>query len=121
MKIEHRLSVVEEWRPGKRECLVRSDLSLPGLKKAERSQFCSADRILEQDKQEILVFFSNLLHLAGSTIAAIYSAGKWTNLSKKALKTNLKVKTFLGTSANAREDAGLDRVARHADFEVPTD
>jgi len=54
-----------------------------------------------EDKREILVFFSNLLHLAASTIAAIYKERWQVELFFKALKQALKVKTFLGTSANA--------------------
>ena len=49
----------------------------------------------------MLVFFSNLLHLAASTIAAIYKQRWQIELFFKALKQTLKVKTFLGTSANA--------------------
>jgi hypothetical protein len=54
-----------------------------------------------EDKQEILVFFTNLLHLAASTVAAIYKERWQVELFFKALKGTLKVKTFLGTSANA--------------------
>lgn len=54
-----------------------------------------------QDKQEILVFFTNLLHLSAATIPAIYKDRWQIELFFKALKTSCKVKTFLGTSANA--------------------
>jgi hypothetical protein len=53
------------------------------------------------DKQEILVFFTNLLHLAASTVAAIYKDRWQIELFFKALKQTAKVKSFLGTSANA--------------------
>jgi hypothetical protein len=53
------------------------------------------------DKQEILVFFTNLLHLAASTVAAIYKDRWAVELFFKALKQTAKVKSFLGTSANA--------------------
>ena len=53
------------------------------------------------DKQEILVFFTNLLHLAASTVAEIYKDRWQVELFFKALKTTAKVKSFLGTSANA--------------------
>jgi IS4 transposase len=52
------------------------------------------------DKQEILVFFTNLLHLAASTVAAIYKERWQIELFFKALKQIAKVKSFLGTSAN---------------------
>lgn len=54
-----------------------------------------------EEKREILVFFTNLLHLAASTIPAIYKDRWQVELFFKALKQTLKVKTFLGTSANA--------------------
>jgi IS4 transposase len=47
------------------------------------------------------VFFTNLIHLAASTIASIYKDRWQIELFFKALKQTLKVKTFLGTSANA--------------------
>ena len=65
------------------------------------SSATNSKRAPNEAKQEILVFFSNLLHLAGSTIAAIYKDRWQVELFFKALKQNLKVKTFLGTSANA--------------------
>jgi IS4 transposase len=57
------------------------------------------------DKQEILVFFTNLLHLAASTVAAIYKDRWQIELFFKALNQTAKVKSFLGTSANAVERA----------------
>ena len=53
------------------------------------------------EKQEILVFLTNHLKLAASTIAAIYKDRWQIELFFKALKQNLKIKTFVGTSANA--------------------
>src|ERR1039457_2539972 len=45
------------------------------------------------DKQEILVFFTNLLHLAASTVAAIYKDRWQIELFFKALKQTAKVKS----------------------------
>lgn len=77
-------------------------IRLPGLRNAgEEPVLFRRIEYWNQDKHEILVFFTNLLHLAASTIAAIYK-GRWqVELFFKALKQTLKVKTFLGTSANA--------------------
>ena len=44
---------------------------------------------------------TNNLKLAASTIAAIYKARWQIELFFKALKQNLKIKTFVGTSPNA--------------------
>jgi len=51
------------------------------------------------------VFFSNLLHLAGSTIAAIYKERWKVELFFKALKTKLESEDFPGHQRQCREDA----------------
>jgi Transposase DDE domain/Domain of unknown function (DUF4372) len=77
-------------------------ISLPALRKGgEEPVLFRRIEYWNQEKQEILVFFTNLLHLAASTIAAIYKDRWQVELFFKALKQTLKVKTFLGTSANA--------------------
>jgi hypothetical protein len=53
------------------------------------------------DKDETLVFLTNQLALGATTIAAIYKDRWQIELFFKALKQNLKIKTFVGTSANA--------------------
>jgi hypothetical protein len=56
---------------------------------------------LREDTGETLVFVTNLLELSPATIAAIYKDRWQIELFFKALKQNLKIKTFVGTSANA--------------------
>jgi IS4 transposase len=83
---------------------VRRDqiISLPALRKeGEEPVLFRRVEYWNEEKQEILVFFTNLLHLAAATIAAIYKDRWQVELFFKALKQTLKVKTFLGTSANA--------------------
>ncbi len=53
-----------------------------------------------QQKRE-LVFLTNLKSLAASTVAAIYKERWQIELFFKALKQNLRVKTFVGTNENA--------------------
>ncbi|HET8671760.1 MAG TPA: IS4 family transposase [Candidatus Saccharimonadales bacterium] len=53
----------------------------------------------EQERE--YVFLTNLTHLAASTIAAIYKERWQIELFFKALKQNLKIKSFVGTSENA--------------------
>ncbi len=50
---------------------------------------------------DILVFVTNHLAFGATTIAAIYKDRWQVELFFKALKQNLKIKTFVGTSANA--------------------
>lgn len=57
--------------------------------------------IWNEEKQETIVFLSNLLAFGATTIAAIYKDRWQVELFFKALKQTLKIKTFVGTSANA--------------------
>lgn len=54
-----------------------------------------------EPKDEILVFVTNNIKLGASTVAQIYKDRWQIELFFKALKQNLKIKTFVGTSANA--------------------
>ena len=54
-----------------------------------------------EEKQESLVLLTNLMDLSAATIAAIYKQRWQIELFFKALKQNLRIKTFVGTSANA--------------------
>jgi hypothetical protein len=56
---------------------------------------------VREDTGEIFVFVTNHHRLAASTIAAIYKDRWQIELFFKALKQNLKIKTFIGTSPNA--------------------
>lgn len=57
--------------------------------------------IWDETQQRRLTFLTNLMHLAASTIAAIYKERWQIELLFKALKQHLKIKTFVGTSENA--------------------
>jgi len=57
--------------------------------------------IRDAEKDETIVFLSNLLAFGATTIAAIYKDRWQVELFFKALKQTLKIKTFVGTSANA--------------------
>lgn len=54
-----------------------------------------------EGSEETLVFLTNHHGLGATTIAAIYKDRWQIELFFKALKQNLKIKTFVGTSANA--------------------
>ena len=54
-----------------------------------------------EERQETMVFVTNNLTLAASTIAAIYKERWQIELFFKAIKRSLKIKTFVGTSENA--------------------
>lgn len=54
-----------------------------------------------EDKQDTIVFVTNHLKLAASTIAAVYRDRWQIELFFKAIKQSLRIKTFIGTSENA--------------------
>jgi len=53
------------------------------------------------EKEERMALLTNHLDLSALTIAAIYKERWQVELFFKALKQNLKIKTFVGTTANA--------------------
>jgi hypothetical protein len=57
--------------------------------------------VWDEDKQEELTFLSNHLKFGATTIARIYKERWQIELFFKSLKQLLRVKTFVGTSANA--------------------
>jgi hypothetical protein len=95
--------VEQECAAPERGKVLRDQIvSLPALARAdEEPVLFRRIECWNPDKQEILVFFTNLLHLSAATVAAAYKDRWAVELFFKALKQTLKVKTFLGTSANA--------------------
>jgi len=57
--------------------------------------------VWDEDKQEALTFLTNHLKFGATTIARIYKERWQIELFFKSLKQLLRVKTFVGTSANA--------------------
>jgi len=57
--------------------------------------------VYDPEKKEVLVFLTNNMTLGSTTIAAIYKERWQIEIFFKALKQNLKIKTFVGTTANA--------------------
>ena len=57
--------------------------------------------VYDEETKRTFVFLSNHLGFGATTIAAIYKDRWQIELFFKALKQNLKIKTFVGTSANA--------------------
>lgn len=56
---------------------------------------------IREDTGETLVFLTNHFGLGASTISAIYKDRWQIEQFFKAIKQHLKIKTFVGTSANA--------------------
>jgi hypothetical protein len=103
MKDRTRYEVVEERKvPQHRHVLKDQIIQLTGLGAFERCPYLLRRiEVYAPDTGEILVFFTNHRELGASTIAAIYKDRWQIEIFFKALKQNLKIKTFVGTSANA--------------------
>jgi IS4 transposase len=69
--------------------------------RSETAPFLRRIRYWDAANQRELVFLTNHLELPATTVAAIYKERWQIELLFKALKQNLRVKTFVGTTANA--------------------
>jgi hypothetical protein len=93
--------VVEERELPQRKGL-RRDQVIYFYKQGEKGE-CFFRRVEYHDEatDQVLVFLTNHMTLAAATVAAVYKARWEIELFFKALKQNLRVKTFVGTSENA--------------------
>jgi len=103
MKRDARFEVVQERQPPQNRGIVSDQtIRLIGGGAADK---CPHElrrvEAVREDGGDNLVFLTNLHGLGASTIAAIYKDRWQIELFFKALKQNLKIKTFVGTSANA--------------------
>ena len=83
---------------------VLSDHIVRGASKHLRDQGCPdlrAVTVWDEDQKREIEVLTNIKHLAASTIGAIYKARWEIESFFRTLKQNLRVKTFVGTSANA--------------------
>lgn len=82
---------------------VRSDeiIVLEKQARAETAPFLRRIRYWDEANQRELVFLTNHVNLPAATVAAIYKERWQIEILFKALKQNLRVKTFVGTTANA--------------------
>jgi hypothetical protein len=96
--------VVEEQAvPQNRNILKDEIIWLPGapLRENGEAHWLRRIEVAVAGKAEPLVLLTNHLKFGATTIAAIYQDRWQIELFFKALKQNLRVKTFVGTSANA--------------------
>jgi len=82
---------------------VRSDevIFFPSMAANGKEYFFRRVEVWDEEQQRTLVILTNHLKFGATTIAAIYKDRWKVELFFKALKQNCKIKTFLGTSANA--------------------
>jgi Domain of unknown function (DUF4372)/Transposase DDE domain len=101
---DHTVYKVVERRPVPERGLVLRDeiIELTNWDAAHKCPFrLRRVEVDDPDKDGTLVFLTNHLTFGATTIAAIYKERWQVELFFKALKQNLKIKTFVGTSANA--------------------
>ena len=103
MKDNTLFEVVEEHVvPQNRNILKDQTIRLTGVGAQDKCpHLLRRIEAVREDTGGILVFITNHHGLGASTIAAIYKDRWQIELFFKALKQNLKIKTFVGTSANA--------------------
>jgi len=88
--------------PQNRNILKDEMIELRGPKAIEKCPYpLRRIEVSDPETGEILVFLTNNLKLGATTIASIYKERWQIEIFFKALKQNLKIKTFVGTSANA--------------------
>jgi len=95
--------VVEEREvSGRGNILGDEVIRLTGVKAEEKCPHLLRRIVVwdEENKREI-VLLTNIMHFAASTVADIYRQRWQIELFFKALKQNLKIKTFVGTTENA--------------------
>ena len=103
MKEKAVYDVQEEVQVPKNSNVVRDQIiSFPRLaREGEAPVLFRRVEIWDAEKEEAIVFLSNQLAFGATTIAAIYKDRWQVELFFKGLKQLCKIKTFVGTSANA--------------------
>ena len=96
-------TVIEERAVPKNRSVLKDEIILfTGIGAAEKCPYpMRRIEYYHAEKDETLVFLTNNLKLGATTIAAIYKDRWQIESFFKALKQNLKIKTFVGTTANA--------------------
>jgi hypothetical protein len=95
--------VVQEYQvPANRGIVADQIIRLTGVQ-AQTDCPCLLRRVVvwDPDQEREIVILTNLLEFGATTIAAIYKERWQIELFFKALKQNLSVKSFVGTSENA--------------------
>jgi hypothetical protein len=93
--------VAKRKTPEKSNVVKDEDIFFFSMARVGKEYFFRRVEVWDEENQRTLVFLTNHLMFGATTIAAIYKDRWKVELFFKAIKQNLKIKTFLGTSANA--------------------
>jgi hypothetical protein len=101
---ENALYKIIESRPvPQNRCVLKDQvIRLTGIDAWEKCPYpLRRVEVYSAERGEVLVFLTNHFGFGATTISAIYKERWQIELFFKAIKQNLKIKTFVGTSANA--------------------
>jgi len=103
MKDNALYEVVESREVPQKSTILKDEvIRLTGIKAAEKCPYLLRGiEFHDAEKNRTFEFLTNNMKLGATTIAAIYKDRWQIELFFKALKQNLKIKTFVGTSPNA--------------------
>jgi Domain of unknown function (DUF4372)/Transposase DDE domain len=103
MKDNALYDVVEEREVPQNRCVLKDQIIvLSGSGAWEKCPYALRRvEVWDKEKEQTLVFLTNHFGFGATTISALYKERWQIELFFKALKQNLKIKTFVGTSANA--------------------
>ncbi len=102
MKDNANYGVVEKRKtPEKTNVISDEVIFFFSMAAASKEHFFRRIEVWDEEKQDTIVFLTNHLEFGATTIATIYKDRWKVELFFKALKQSCKIKTFLGTSANA--------------------
>ena len=88
--------------PSKSNILKDQESQLTGFYSKETCPYLLRRiEVYDKEQDRIIVFLTNHLNFAASTIASIYKDRWKIEIFFKTLKQHLKIKTFVGTSPNA--------------------
>lgn len=94
--------VLEKREVPQRRGVLRDEvIFLYKLAQAGQDAYFRRIEFYDEERDRVLVFLTNHLELAAATVAAVYKERWQIELFFRALKQSLRVKTFVGTSANA--------------------
>lgn len=101
MKDATRFTVLEEREPPGRSKVIR-DQTIQFIKQFQAVAAAPIRRVVVDDGEGgQIAFLTNIFHLSARTIAQIYRSRWEIEKFFRAIKQNLRIKTFVGTSENA--------------------
>ena len=88
--------------PENRNILKDEVIQLNGQGASEKCEYdLRRIEVWDQENKKVLVLLTNHLRFGSTTIAMIYKERWQIEIFFKTIRQNLKIKTFIGTSANA--------------------